>query len=313
MENATVRYDLVTDMQQCVKDLEQALGELRQQTESLPLLIARVFRLPPVEKGHEHDPISQITVEQHLGTAAREMALNHYCRLFMQHQSEKLSTKAAVRLPGALCIECNEQEERELTGRIAGINQCKARLEQLITVESGLPSEARFEFVHQHLRGLITLNAYRTLTAITAPESLRFGWANKQVIKNVKREEIVAQLEKSLKAGRAQAPWTREQWAEKVQQELADVRALPASARLKIKRPVKVQPIARVWRAEEKKQTQLACPSPILVLCRDRSQVPQLGELLNYDADNITHRYKPAAEPLYLLIPRLHLWVDCPL
>ena len=39
-----MRYDLVTDMQQCVKDLEQALGELRQQTESLPLLIARVFR-----------------------------------------------------------------------------------------------------------------------------------------------------------------------------------------------------------------------------------------------------------------------------
>ncbi|WP_041457627.1 DNA replication terminus site-binding protein [Pantoea ananatis] len=305
------RYDLVTDMQQCVKDLEQALGALRQQIESLPLLIARVFRLPPVEKGHEHDPVTQLAVEQLLGIQARDMAMNHYCRLFMQHQSEKLSTKAAVRLPGALCLACSEQEETELTERIAGINHLKARLEHLITVESGLPSEARFEFVHQHLRGLITLNAYRTITAIAAPESVRFGWANKQVIKNVKREEIVAQLKRSLKAGRAQAPWTREQWAEKVQQELADVRALPASARLKIKRPVKVQPIARIWRAEEKKQTQLACPSPILVLCRDRSQVPQLGELLNYDADNITHRYKPAAEPLSLLIPRLHLWVDC--
>ncbi|MCW0352561.1 DNA replication terminus site-binding protein [Pantoea ananatis] len=305
------RYDLVTDMQQCLKDLEQALGALRQQIESLPLLIARVFRLPPVEKGHEHDPVTQLAVEQLLGIQARDMAMNHYCRLFMQHQSEKLSTKAAVRLPGALCIACSEQEETELTAHIAGINQLKARLEHLITVESGLPSEARFEFVHQHLRGLITLNAYRTITAIAAPESVRFGWANKQVIKNVKREEIVAQLERSLKAGRAQAPWTREQWAEKVQQELADVRALPASARLKIKRPVKVQPIARIWRAEEKKQTQLACPSPILVMCRDRSQVPQLGELLNYDADTITHRYKPAAEPLSLLIPRLYLWVDC--
>ncbi len=307
-----MRYDLVTDMQQCVKDLEEALGALRQQIEAQPLLIARVFSLPPIEKGHEHDAITQIAVEQHLGTEARERALNHYCRLFMQHQSEKLSTKAAVRLPGALCIECNEQDAQQLTAFINSINQLKARLEHMITVESGLPSEARFEFVHQHLRGLITLNAYRTITALPTPESVRFGWANKQVIKNVKRDEIIAQLEKSLKAGRAQAPWTREQWAEKVQQELADVRALPASARLKIKRPVKVQPVARIWRAEEKKQTQLACPSPILVLCRDRTQVPKLGELLNYDAEAITHRYKPAAEPLHLLIPRLHLWVDCP-
>ncbi len=94
-----MRYDLVTDMQQCVKDLEEALGALRQQIEAQPLLIARVFSLPPIEKGHEHDAITQIAVEQHLGTEARERALNHYCRLFMQHQSEKLSTKAAVRLP----------------------------------------------------------------------------------------------------------------------------------------------------------------------------------------------------------------------
>lgn len=306
------RYDLVADMHQCVNDLEQALGELREQIEAQPLLIARVFSLPPVVKGREHDAITRIAVEQHLGDSARKMALDHYCRLFMQHQSEQLSTKAAVRLPGALCIECDAEREAEIGALVDLINQLKARLEQLITVESGLPSEARFEFVHQHLRGLITLNAYRTITLLSAPDSLRFGWANKHIIKNLKREEVIAQLEKSLKAGRAQAPWSREQWAEKVQEELASVRALPASARLKIKRPVKVQPVARVWRAEEKKQTQLACPSPILVICRDRSQVPVVGELLNYDADNITYRHKPAAEPLNLLIPRLHLWVDCP-
>lgn len=307
------RYDLVSDMHQCVNDLEQALGQLRQQIEAQPLLIARVFSLPPIVKGREHEAITQITVEQQLGQQALELALNHYCRLFMQHQSEQLSTKAAVRLPGALCIECDEPQEAEIRAQVDRINQLKAQLEQLITVDSGLPSEARFEFVHQHLRGLITLNAYRTITLLSAPDSLRFGWANKHIIKNMKREEVIAQLEKSLKAGRAQAPWSREQWAEKVQEELASVRALPASARLKIKRPVKVQPVARVWGADQKKQTQLACPSPILVICRDRSQVPVLGELLNYDADNITYRHKPAAEPLNLLIPRLHLWVDCPI
>ncbi len=307
-----MRYDLISDLHECANSLEQSLGELREMIMVQPLLIARVFSLPPVEKGQEHDAVTKISIEQHLDLSARDIALAHFCRLFMQHQSEKLSTKAAVRLPGAICIEADNEHEATLTAQVAQVNQYKARLEQIITVESGLPSEARFKFVHQHLRGLITLNAYRTITLLQAPNSLRFGWANKHVIKNFKREEIIAQLERSLSANRAQAPWTREQWAEKVQDELESVRALPATARLKIKRPVKVQPIVRIWRVEEKKQTQLACPSPIMVICRNRIQVPVLGELLNYNADNVQHRYKPAAEPLNLLIPRLHLWVDCP-
>ncbi|NIE70030.1 DNA replication terminus site-binding protein [Pantoea sp. ICBG 1758] len=304
------RYDLVADLHECVNTLEQRLGALRTSIEQQPLLVARVFSLPAIEKGHEHDEIDKIAVTQHLGKSAREMALTHYCRLFMQHQSEKISTKAAVRLPGAICIEADEQAAEQITQQVSEINALKQRLEQLITVESGLPSEARFEFVHQHLRGLITLNAYRNVPLLNAPDTLRFGWANKNIIKNLTREAVIEQLERSLKANRAQAPWTREQWAEKVQLELELVRSLPAGAKLKIKRPVKVQPIARVWRASEKKQTQLACPSPLLVLCRDKTQVPVLGELLDYDAENIAHRYKPLAQPLHLIIPRLHLWSD---
>ena len=306
------RYDLVEDLRQCADRLDEELNALQHQLSALPLLVGRVFSLPPVAKGAEHEPITQISVTQHLGEEARQLALQHYCRLFIQRQSENISTKAAVRLPGALCFETDEHQHALLHQQVENINQLKARLEQIITVESGLPSEARFEFVHTHLRGLLTLNAYRAITLLDAPDSVRFGWANKHIIKNVTPQEIIEKLEKSLKAGHAQAPWTREQWAEKVQQELIAVQSLPAGARLKIKRPVKVQPIARIWDKEQQKQTQLACPSPLLVLCPHRQQVPVLGELLNYDAENITHRYKPQAEPLWLLIPRLHLYCDRP-
>ncbi|AIX73817.1 DNA replication terminus site-binding protein [Pantoea sp. PSNIH4] len=306
------RYDLVEDLRRCASQLEEELAALQQQLTALPLLVGRVFSLPPVAKGAEHDPVTQINVTQHLGNDARQRALQHYCRLFIQHQSENVSTKAAVRLPGALCFEADDHQHALLHQQVEKVNQLKAALERIITVESGLPSEARFDFVHTHLRGLLTLNAYRAITLLDAPDSVRFGWANKHIIKNVTPQEIAEKLEKSLKAGRAQAPWTREQWAEKVQQELEAVRSLPKGARLKIKRPVKVQPIARIWDKEQQKQTQLACPSPLLVLCPDRQQVPVLGELLNYDAENITHRYKPQAEQLWLLIPRLHLYCDRP-
>ncbi|MDU4095576.1 MAG: DNA replication terminus site-binding protein, partial [Pantoea sp.] len=104
------RYDLVEDLRQCAAQLDEELSLLQQQLTSLPLLVGRVFSLPAVTKGAEHDPITQISVTQHLGDEARQLALQHYCRLFIQRQSENISTKAAVRLPGALCFEADSQQ-----------------------------------------------------------------------------------------------------------------------------------------------------------------------------------------------------------
>jgi len=304
------QYDAVAALHQCVNQLEAELNQLQQQLQSLRLLAGRVFSLPPVIKGKEHDAITKIEVTQHLGSDALALGLEHYCRLFMQHQSEQLSTKAAVRLPGALCFAADAAQSALLHQQVERINRLKLRLEQIITVESGVESEERFEFVHTHLRGLITLNAYRAITLLDAPDTVRFGWANKHIIKNLSRQEVLEKLERSLKAGRAVAPWSREQWAEKVQEEIEAIKSLPADARLKIKRPVKVQPIARTWNIHQQKQTQLACPSPLLVLCADKNQVPTLGELLNYNAEQVKHRYRPQAEKLFAIIPRLHLFSD---
>lgn len=306
------RYDVIGRMNACFTELEQALGALQQQIVPLRLLAARVFSLPGVEKGQEHQAISHIAVEQHVGQAARDLALEHYQRLFIHHNRENVSSKAAVRLPGVICLAVEQPEYQALQTQLALINRLKGELEQIITVDSGLAPEQRFEFVHTHLHGLITLSAYRTLTALTNPDSVRFGWANKHIIKNVKRDDILAQLEKSLKAGRAVPPHSREQWAAMVSREIDDVGRLPQHATLKIKRPVKVQPIARVWYQQQQKQVQHPCPLPLIALCQVESgaAVPKIGELLNYDVDAVKHRYKPDARPLRLLVPRLHLYTD---
>ncbi|HHK7960562.1 TPA: DNA replication terminus site-binding protein [Serratia marcescens] len=306
------RYDVIGRMNACFNELEQALSALQQQIAPLRLLAARVFSLPEVEKGQEHQAISHIAVEQHVGQAARDLALEHYQRLFIHHNRENVSSKAAVRLPGVICLAVEQPEYQTLQTQLALINRLKSELEQIITVDSGLAPEQRFEFVHTHLHGLITLSAYRTLTALTNPDSVRFGWANKHIIKNVKRDDILAQLEKSLKAGRAVPPHSREQWAALVSREIDDVSRLPQHATLKIKRPVKVQPLARVWYQQQQKQVQHPCPLPLIALCQveNGAAVPKIGELLNYDADAVKHRYKPDARPLRLLVPRLHLYAD---
>ncbi len=79
---------LIAALYETFSSLEQLLAEFRQRLASLTLLNARVFILPTVEKGKEHDPITQIPVTALQGEAACAAGLAHVQRLFIHHYAE---------------------------------------------------------------------------------------------------------------------------------------------------------------------------------------------------------------------------------
>ncbi|WP_237386760.1 DNA replication terminus site-binding protein [Xenorhabdus sp. Sc-CR9] len=303
------KYLSIESLTACFKRQEEKLSELIGLLIDYPLIDARVFELPQIEKGEEHEQITEIQVNPLKGNEALNLGLRFYQKLFIHHNNPNISSKAASRLPGALCFSVSHQQYKKAVNVINEVNQFKAELENIVTKESGISKEQRFEFVHDHLRGLITLNAYRTITPLLNPDSINFGWANKNIINKVTKQQILERLEKSHNAGRAVPPYSSEQWAALVELEITDIKKFPNDAVLKIKRPVKVQPITRVWYSELQKQVQYACPLPVIVFYTEDSEIkPKIGALPDYNANTIKHRYKPKAKPLELIIPRLHLY-----
>ncbi|SFU89316.1 DNA replication terminus site-binding protein [Xenorhabdus koppenhoeferi] len=303
------KYLSIESLTSCFKRQEEKLSEMIGLLIDYPLIDARVFELPQIEKGEEHEQITEIQVNPLKDNEALNLGLRFYQKLFIHHNNPNISSKAASRLPGALCFSVSHQQYKKAVSVINEVNQFKAELENIVTKESGISKEQRFEFVHNHLRGLITLNAYRTITPLLNPDSINFGWANKNIINKVTKQQILERLEKSHNAGRAVPPYSSEQWAALVELEITDIKKLPDDAVLKIKRPVKVQPITRVWYSALQKQVQYACPLPVIVFYTEDSEIkPKIGTLPDYNANIIKHRYKPKAKPLELIIPRLHLY-----
>lgn len=301
------KYDLLDNF----KQLESRISEFSQQLSQLTDFTAVVFRLPDIMKGDENKEISEINVEKFTGLSAIKQAIDHFNLLFLQDKSESTSNKSAIRLPGAICVSTPYSTFRLLQSQLDEINQLKKQIKHIVTKKSGIDESQRFEFVHDSLHGLLTLNTYRTLTYLVDVDTVRFGWANKKVINKVTKEQILNKLQDSLESKRSPLGMTREHWQSQIEQEILLIKSLSDNAVLKTQRPVKVQPIARVWDSAQQKQTQLACANPLIVFAVDKSyEEIVLGDLPDYRATNIALRNRPRSKPVELLLPRLNLYVE---
>lgn len=296
------------DLIQSFNALETNINELSRNLLDSSHFSSCVFRLPDVLKGNENDEISYIHVDKLTDKEARLEIVKHINLLFIQDKSDHISNKSAVRLPGVICVQTHYKQYQQFQLIIDTINTLKAQIKQTVTQ---IEESHRFEFIRDSLHGLLTLNTYRMLTSLSDVDTVRFGWANKKVINKVTHEEILNRLQASLESSRPPINLPKVLWQGQIMQEISMIKALPYESILKIQRPVKVQPIARVWDKEQQKQTQYAGATPLFVFAVEKELKDIIiGDLPDYSADNIAIRHRPRAKPVELIIPRLNLYIE---
>ncbi|PJG57720.1 DNA replication terminus site-binding protein [Aeromonas cavernicola] len=290
---AALRQQMVT--------IDEALMALASELAQLPLLEAHVYPLPPVAQGTEHDPIEQIEVGYLSGDAAFTTTLAAY----RDHSARAgCSTKATHRLPGWLRFPT--EAASRLTPLVTEINQLKQDFKAQVQQAGG--RDEKFELVHTALPGVITLQVYRKLTLLSgALYSLGFTWADKQSINRLSREQVLEMLERS----RRYIPplCDNAQWSKMVDQEVYDIRRLPADAQLRIRRPVKTHPMINLlWQDRSPRKQQLKASLPLL-LCSDTP--PVVTHLGHYPPKSRQARSdrKIGGDPI---IERLHLYLYHP-
>lgn len=301
------KQNLITAFNLLESEIQQFSRLLLEQTRQVPFM-ANVFTLPDTNKGEENNEISNINVHKLTSHEAIDETITLINLLFIHDKSEDISNKSAIRLPGAICIQTELKKYQEFSQHISKINELKAQIKNIVT---HFNEAQRFEFIRESLHGLLTLNTYRTLTTLVDVDTINFGWANKKIINKVTKETMLDRLQASLDSGRCPLHIPREHWRLQLESEIRLVNSLPHDAILKTQRPVKVQPIARVWDKAQQKQVQYACATPLFVFALEK-EIPEIkvGELPNYHADNISIRHRPKAKQVELLIPRLNLYIE---
>ncbi len=260
-------------LQACMEKLEEQVARFQETLGRSVLHSARVFRLPRILAGDEHEPYDLIPTDPLAGEDARVVAVHAYGEFF---GGSGVSTKAVFRLPGVVAVEPGDTGL--LKQRVLSVNQVKDDFTEVIRqVED---RNLRFEIVHRLFPMLITLQVTRQIQCYNeAMRSVTFTWGRKSSIRVVSRDELLA----TLKRLRHQKPlaFDEDRWLEAIQDDMVRLLALPQDVELRYRRDLKVRPMANLLLADGTKWLREA-NLPILIL--NPADNFRIGELPDYNA-----------------------------
>lgn len=252
--------------------LTQALNQLIRQLKTLHYVHALATPVPPTTRGQEHQPIHAIELDYLQDNLAIDAICTSYTDL---HIHPDYSQKSARRTPGVIVLSpavIGEATTQEIVTLIDRINHHKQQIESFIT-EHFQTRQARFEVRKKHLPGMMTLHLYRQIRYFYQEElvSVAFSWQRKDTLIKVNKEALIASIEQEYAQVASDQQLALEQLLAKI--------VHCDEAALRIRRAIKVQPIANITKIAGIEV--VTAPLPIIVLQDDPVKV---RPLLSFDS-----------------------------
>lgn len=258
-------------IRELVLSLGICLDELQERLFLLEPIQAHMARIPPVLSGCENneithiepEPVDDVQVPSALGEAFKDLTIQ-----------KPYSQKAARRYVGMAQYSVSKKSE-EVNALIVRINQLKNEIQQKVITEYKTRGD-RFRVMHEAYPGGMTIHIYRQIHLLNNEDvaSLRFTWQKKEVVTQPNKKQLLEQMG---------ALYAATDTAEQIPLlQLMDAVNKTAEVRLRIRRPVKVQPAANVV-STEKKFT-LNAPLPIIVI---QDQHIATASISNFDTNTI--------------------------
>jgi len=261
-------------LQDRMEKIETAVAQLQDALARCALHSARVFRLPRIKAGEEHEPYEHIPTDPLTGEEGRVAAVHAFGEFY---GGSGASTKAVFRLPGAVAVQPDDVSRFQRL--VQSVNEAKEGFTEVLgRVED---RNLRFEIVHRLFPMLITLQVTRQVQCYAEPmRSVTFTWGRKSSIRVVTRDELL----ETLKRLRHQKPlaFDEDRWLEAIQEDMVRLLALPKDVDLRYRRDLKVRPMANLLLADGTKWLREA-NLPILIL--NPAEDFRIGQLPDYNAN----------------------------
>ncbi|EOC0012457.1 DNA replication terminus site-binding protein [Cronobacter turicensis] len=224
------------DLKKTFSTLTSELTMLRQLVEDSSPRFACVSSIPHVLRGEEHFPVTNLQTTALYGREAKDMAVRAWNDLFIR---DDFSQKAARRTSGVIWYEPDgDTAIEDIIRLLSSINETKAAIEAFI-VETYSTRTARFEALHNACPGVMTLHLYRQIRWWNNANiaAVRFCWQEKEALFTPDKTELLMRMGRDGESsGEMSAPMNIL---------FKKVMSIP-DHRLRIRRKVRVQPVANV-------------------------------------------------------------------